>query len=82
MRTADAFDRLRAQLLEPLDELGRLLARARHDDALAEQRPLVEPAQVLAQPRDLADDDDRGGAQRIRRASRFESSSSVPCIVR
>ena len=52
-RDADggAFDRLRAQLLEPLDQLHRLLARPRHDDALAEQRPRVEPAQVLAQRR-------------------------------
>ena len=36
----------------------RLRARARDDDALAEQRPPVEPGDLLAQRHDLADDRD------------------------
>ena len=52
-------NRFGAALLEHLDELARLLERPRDDDALAEERPLVEPAQVLAQPGDGADDQQR-----------------------
>ncbi len=59
-------DRLRAGVLEPLDELARLFLRSRHDDAPAEERPLVEPAQVFAQARDCADDE-QGGVSRRRR---------------
>ena len=40
-------DGLGAAFLEHLDELAGLLERSRHDDAAAEERPLVEPAQVL-----------------------------------
>ena len=55
-------NRLGAALLEHLDELARLFERARDDDPLAEERPLVEPAQMLAQAGDGADDQQRGDA--------------------
>ena len=74
------LDRLGAQRLEPLDELGRLLARPRHQDALAEERPRVEPAQVLAQRRRRGRRRGSPGAGRsiARRVAR--SSSSVPTM--
>ena len=50
MRIAWARDRLGAALLEHVDQLARLFARARDDDAAAEERPVVEPAQVLRRP--------------------------------
>ena len=78
-------DRLGAALLEHLDELAGLLARSRDDDAPAEERPIVEPAQVLAQPGDRADDQQRGAPSRARRrdvAERalrwFPATGSVP----
>ena len=45
-----------------------VFTRPRDRDPLAEQRPLVEPAQVLAQRRDFAHDQDRGplGPRRLR----------------
>ena len=52
-------NRLGAPFLEHLDELARLLERPGDDDALAEERPFVEPAQMLAQPGDGADDEQR-----------------------
>ena len=64
------LDRLGAQRFEPVDELGRLLARPRDQDALAEQRPRVEPAQVLAQRGDAADDEDRRAAGRSTASTR------------
>ena len=70
-------DRLGAALLEHLDELARLLARPGDDDALAEERPIVEPAQVLAQPGDGADDEQRRPPSR----ARAPMSPSVPWIV-
>ena len=78
------LDRFGADRFEQLDELGRLLARPRDEHALAEQRPRVEPAQVLAQRGDAADDEDRrapigrrpSSAARARRAIR----SSVCCV--
>ena len=75
------LDRFGAHRFEPIDELRRLLARARHEDALAEQRPRVEPAQVLAQRDDAADDEDRRAAvgRLLRRSAAI--SSSVPTIV-
>ena len=52
-------DGLGAAFFEHLDELARLLERSRDDDALAEERPFVEPAQVLSQSGDGADDEQR-----------------------
>ena len=66
-----------AERLEQLDELRRLFARPRDEDALAEQRPRVEPAQVLAQRRDAADDEDRRPA--IARVLRPASQSPPAC---
>ena len=48
------FDRLGAHRLDELDQLGRLLARTRDEDAPAKQGPRVEPAQMLAERRDAA----------------------------
>ena len=59
MRIIGASMASRAERFEQIDELGRLLPRPRHEHALAEQRPRVEPAQVLAQRGDAADDQDR-----------------------
>ena len=75
------FDRVGAHRLEPVDEFGGLLARPRDQDALAEERPRVEPPQVLAQRRDASDDEDRGAA--IGRLFDLAAtiSSSVPTIV-
>ena len=53
------FDRLGAERFEQVDELARLLARSRDDDLLAEERPLVEPSQVLAQADHASDDENR-----------------------
>ena len=51
------FDGLGAVRFEQIDELARLLARTRHQHAAAEERPRVEPAQVIAQADDVADDE-------------------------
>ena len=77
-------DRFGAALLEHLDELARLLARAGDDDPPAEERPLVEPAQVLAQPGDRADHEQRrarrrGRAKRCRRACPGWSPATAAC---
>ena len=53
------LDRFGAHRFEQVHELARLLARPRHQDALAEQRPRVEPPQVLAERRDTPDDENR-----------------------
>ena len=52
-------DRFGAALLEHVDQLACLLARSRDEDAPPEQRPVVEPAQMLAQPGHRADDQQR-----------------------
>ena len=49
------LDHLGAELLEPRAQLARLLARPGDDDAAAEQRAPLEPAEV--EPGDRADDD-------------------------
>ena len=54
------FDGLRAERLEQVHQLAGLLARPRHDDALAEERPLVEPAQVLPERGHAAHHENRG----------------------
>ena len=46
---------LRAERFEENHQLGSPFARARHDDALAEERALVEPPEVLSQRHDPAD---------------------------
>ena len=71
-------DRLGALLLERVGELAGLLARAGHDDAPAEERPRVEPAQVLAQPDHRADDEQR---RPIVAARAPAMSPSVPSTV-
>ena len=55
------LDGLGPRRLQQLDQLRRLVPRPRHQHAAAEQRPLIEPAQVIAQADDLADHE-RGGA--------------------
>ena len=72
------LDRLGAALLEHVDQLARLLARPRDEDALAEERPRVEPAQVLAQPDHGADDQDAPAASVARAGSAM--SPSVPAM--
>ncbi len=54
------LDGLGAQSLERLHELRRLTAWTCDQNALAEQRTRIEPAQVLAERRDAADDQDGG----------------------
>ncbi len=68
------LDDLGAERLEPEAQFARLLPRARHDDAPAEQRAPLEPAEVEGRHRA---DDDRGrgldghvGDRRERRAPR------------
>ena len=57
------LDRVGSERLEQIHELRRLLTRSRDDDALAEQRPLIEPSQVLPQAGDASDHEDgRHGA--------------------
>ena len=53
------LDRLGAERLEESDHLGGLLARTRDEHSLAEQRPRVEPAQMLAQRDDASHDENR-----------------------
>ena len=79
MRIERRLDGLGAPLLEQVDQFAGLLPRPRDDHALAEQRPLVEPAQVIAQAGHLADHEHRGRAVRSRHAS--ASSPSVPVKV-
>ena len=71
-------DRFGAAILEHLDELAGLLARSGHDDPLAEQRPIVEPAQVLAQPDDRADDEQRRASSGIAAGDRPERALDGP----
>ena len=65
-----------------LAQLARLFARARHDDAPAEQRALLEPREV--ERGDVADDDRRrcldagGGDRRERRAHRALLGARAP----
>ena len=54
-----AGDRFGPLCFEQGGEASGLLGGSRHQDAPAEQGPLVEPAQLLAQRDHLADDDDR-----------------------
>ena len=70
------LDHLGAELLEARAQLARLLARPGHDDAPAEQRALLEPAEVEAGDR---------RRRRSRSATRRRASAivaSVPRIVR
>ena len=53
------LDRLCAHRLQSFDQLGGLIARPRHENPLAEERSGVEPAQVLAERHDAADDENR-----------------------
>ena len=53
------LDRFGAHRLEQFHELARLLAWPRHQNALSEQRPRVEPPQVLSQRRDASHDENR-----------------------
>ena len=75
------LDHLGAELLEPGAQLARLLARARDDDAPAEQRALLEPAEV--ERGDRADDDRarRLDPERRRssRASRGSCAARAAC---
>ena len=48
-----------AEILERVRQFTRALGRSRQDDALAEQRPRVEPAQVIAQSRHFTHDEQR-----------------------
>ena len=75
------FNRLRAERAEAIHQLRRLLARARHEHAAAEERARVEPAQVLAEPDDVADDEHRRLAARVRARCLCSSSASVPVSV-
>ena len=54
------------ELLQCPNQLARLLPGARHDNAAAEQRPGVEPAQVLAEVRDRADHQQGSGPSMAR----------------
>lgn len=69
------FDGLRAKRLQKIHQLAGLLARSRHDDALAEERPLVEPAQVLPECGHAADDENRG---RVLKSLRFRQLLQRP----
>src|SRR5580704_6079520 len=53
------LNRERPEVLEALHQFLGLLLRSRDDDAPAEERPLIEPTQMVPQRRDLADDKDR-----------------------
>ena len=80
MRIERREDDFGAERLERVHELAGLFARARHDDALAEQRTGVEPAQVLAKRGDRADHENR----RPRRSSVRSADaarSAMPCHV-
>ena len=87
MRIVGASIALGAELLERLHQLPGLLARPRDDDALAEQRPRVEPAQVLAQAGHAADDEHRRvlesraarACAAARRACRRSSPAPAAC---
>ena len=59
------FDNFRAEIVQERGKRARLLARARDDNALAEERQLFIPVQFLAQPHDLADDDGGGRLERV-----------------
>jgi hypothetical protein len=75
------LDRLGALRRERAGEVACLPARARDEDALAEQRPRVEPAQLVAEPRDFADDGD-GGRLDAGRAHCPAIVASVPVAAR
>ncbi len=47
-----------AQGLQSLYDVARLLTRARHEHPLPEQRPFIEPSQMLSERRHAADDED------------------------
>ena len=81
MRIIGASIGVGAESREPVDELRRLFARPRHEHAPAEQRACVEPAQVLAQSDDAADDERGRLAPRVLAAASSSSSASVPDIV-
>ena len=76
------LDRFRAEVFQRVDQLARLIGRSRHDDAPAEERALVEPAQVLAQAGDLADDEERRLVAGRRWRRDRPARASVPVIVR
>ena len=61
------FDRLAAQVLDAIDEFLCLFVRSGDDDPPPEERPLVEPAQVVAERGDLADHENRDVRSRIGR---------------
>ena len=73
------LDRLGAHRFEALDELVRLIAGPRHQNALAEQRSRVEPSQVLAQRSDAPDDEDRRApvVRLTRQAKQFVDRSDM-----
>ena len=75
------FDRFGAQHRQPVDHLGRLIARPRHEHALAEQRPRVEPAQVIAEADHAADDENRRPAPRLLARRARAAPSIVPATV-
>ena len=59
------FDGFGAEHRQPIDHLGRLIARPRHEHARAEQRTRVEPAQVIAEADHAPDDENRRPAPRL-----------------
>ena len=78
------LDRVGAHRFETLDELGRLLAWPRHQNALAEQRSRVEPSQVLPQARDTPDHQNRRPpvARLARQAQQFVDRSDMGLLRR
>ena len=59
------LDRLGAERGKTFDELRCLFARTCHEHAPAEERPRVEPSEVLAKSDDAADDEDGRLAARV-----------------
>ena len=74
-------DHLGALRAEQIREIVGLFLRVHHERAAAEQRPRIEPAQVIAEVDDLADDQE-AGADRLSPSSCSTSELSVPVMVR
>ena len=68
------LDDLGAERAQPRGEPARLRTRARDRDADARQRPILEPAQALAQRRHLAEHRDRGRADPLLLGARRQCS--------